>query len=288
MNPGPGNSGNVAIFAGPPVGVLGRSTLTDPFQQLQSALDLLDEQFSSPEPFTLRGCTHCYGEKDFEVLSGPVDLVPDDLVVATLLEVPSHWSDFAGLFRRMTPRILRAAVMEELHVFPDVLATRILEAGWQQWPAPQRDAVTGLWHAWLRAILHQYPSSVPASAALEVIAAVTGTLKPWLDIWSDTLTPAADRHLADLVDRWNSEWGMEDLRLGAMDEFHATPELTAWLQGAVWNRLGRTQQDELSRMWRILAESAANGRGRQALPDHVRVAVPQRSSPPLSSSRLRS
>ncbi|MFF4740154.1 hypothetical protein ACFY2W_30370 [Streptomyces sp. NPDC001262] len=234
-------------------------TLTDPFQQLQSALDLLDEQFFSPEPFTLRGCTQCYGEEDFEVLSGPVHLVPDDLVVATVLEVPSHWSDFPGLFRRMTPRILRAAVMDELHVFPDMLATRLLEAGWQQWPAPQRDAVTDLWHAWLRATLHRFPSTAPVGDAVRVIAASTGTLKPWLDIWSNTLTPAADQHLEDLVDDWNAEWGMEDLRLGAMDEYHATPELTAWLQGAVWNRLSHTQQDELSAMWRILAESATDG-----------------------------
>lgn len=172
-------SGDVALFAGPPAGVLGRLTSTDPFQQLQSALDLLDEQFSSPEPFTLRGCTQCYGDKDFEDLSGPVHLVPDDLVVAAVLEVPGHWSDFPGLFRRMAPRILRAAVMGELHVFPDVLATRLLEADWQQWPAPQRDAVTGLWHAWLRATLHRFPSTVPVGDALRVIGPRSGPL-----VWS--------------------------------------------------------------------------------------------------------
>ncbi|MFE9628330.1 hypothetical protein [Streptomyces sp. NPDC006527] len=73
------------------------------------------------------------------------------------------------------------------------------EAGWSTWDAPLADALRNVWTAWWQAALHAHPSPVSIRDTLGLITVATDSLRPWLDIWTATRTPAAVAHLADLM-----------------------------------------------------------------------------------------
>ncbi|MFE6868135.1 hypothetical protein ACFVFS_16420 [Kitasatospora sp. NPDC057692] len=224
--------------------------MTTPSQQLRAALDALDAAFAplSESPIAVGGCTSCYTGADFEALAGPVDRVPDGLIPSVAAEVASHWDDFAALYRRMTPRIVRLLVTGRLHVDHGLVASRLLAAGWRDWTVPERRALEGVWDAWWRSTLHEYPGTGQVTGVLEAISVSTGSLAPWLAVWADTRTEAADHHLGDALDEWLVEWGLADLRLGFYGELHAGPELLSWLLALEEGRLGAAQLFEVERI----------------------------------------
>ncbi|MFJ8039163.1 hypothetical protein ACIRBX_01455 [Kitasatospora sp. NPDC096147] len=67
----------------------------------------------------------------------------------------------------MTPRIVRQLVTGRLHVAHGLIASRLLAAGWQDWPAPEREALEEVWHAWWCSTLHEYPAPDHATQVLE-------------------------------------------------------------------------------------------------------------------------
>ncbi|MER7479158.1 hypothetical protein ABTX60_16190 [Streptomyces sp. NPDC126510] len=213
-------------------------------QQLMTALDTLDRVFAAEEPFPVSGCTYCYGAQDLAELSGPLDLISDDLVPAVAAEVPSHWDDFPRLYRRLTPRIIRAAVTGRLHVDENLIASRLREADWTTWDAPLAQALHEVWSAWWRATLHTGPSPVSVRDALSLITGATGTLRPWLDIWTATRTAAADTQLADFIDEVLTEYEITDLHVGFYDEYDASTELLSWLLNDVRDRADDARLDE--------------------------------------------
>ncbi|MER7223843.1 hypothetical protein [Streptomyces rubradiris] len=213
-------------------------------QQLMTALDALDRAFASEEPFPVGGCTYCYGEEGLAELSGPLHLISDDMVSAAAGEVPSHWDDYPRLYRRLVPRIIRPLVAGRFHVSEQLIATRLAEAGWSTWDAPMADALRNVWTTWWQATLHTHPSPVSVSDTLSLITVTTGRLRPWLDVWTATRTPAADAHLTDLLDDVLFEYQISDLRLGFYDEYHATPELVEWLLTDVRDRVTDPRLDD--------------------------------------------
>ncbi|QNP69879.1 hypothetical protein IAG44_10745 [Streptomyces roseirectus] len=216
-----------------------------PQQQLRSALDELDRVFAGEEAFEVAGCTYCYAERDFVELSGAVELIPEDLVSAVSREVASHWDDFPRLYRRLTPRIVRGVVTGRLHTDEELIASRLVEAAWTEWEAPLVEALRAVWAAWWRAILQAYPSPSRLRDVLGLLAASTGELRPWLDVWTATQTPAADAHLAEFIDDVLREGRIADLRMGFHDEYHATPELVDWLLNDVRERADDIRLDDL-------------------------------------------
>ncbi|WP_073735163.1 hypothetical protein [Streptomyces sp. CB02488] len=72
---------------------------------------------------------------------------------------------------------------------------------------------------------------------LAVITVAADSLRPWLDTWTVTRTPAADTHLADLMDDVLCEYEITDLSLGFYSEYHATAELVDWLLTDVRDRV---------------------------------------------------
>lgn len=214
-------------------------------QQLMTALDALDRAFAGEEPFPVEGCTYCYGEEDLAELSGPLHLISDDMVTSVAMEVPSHWDDFPRLFRRLTPRIIRPAVTGQFNVDENLIASRLLKAGWTAWDEPLADTLRDVWSAWWAATLHTHPSPVDIRATLSLITVATDTLRPWLDLWTATRTPAADAHLTDLVDDVMFEFEIADLRMGFYNEYHATPELLDWLLTDVRDRVDDARLDDL-------------------------------------------
>ncbi|WP_436992877.1 hypothetical protein [Streptomyces sp. enrichment culture] len=103
---------------------------TAPVADLGAALDALDRAFAREEPFPVQGCPHCYRERDLVELSGPPHPVSDGLFPSVAAEVPDHWDDFPRLYRRPTPRVVRALVTGALHIDPELIASRLVAAGW--------------------------------------------------------------------------------------------------------------------------------------------------------------
>lgn len=219
-------------------------------RRLQEALYALDAAFAPPSerPFTVGGCTACYGQADLDALSGPVDRVPEDLIPHVAAEVPDHWDDFPALYRRMTPRIVRLLATGRLHVDHGLIASRLLDAGWRDWVPAEREALEKVWHAWWRSALHEYPGTDPVTSVLETISVSTGTLAPWLGIWAETRTENADKHLRDAAQDWLIEGDLADLYLGFYNELHATPELVPWILNTAEGRIGAAQFAEVERI----------------------------------------
>ncbi|MFD4302713.1 MULTISPECIES: hypothetical protein [unclassified Streptomyces] len=228
-------------------------------QQLTAALDALDLAFADEEPFTAGGCTYCYGEEHFAELSGPPHLVSEDMVSAVAFEVPDHWDDFPRLYRRLTPRILRAAATDTLHVDVEVIPSRLLRAAWTTWPPAQAAALRDFWPTWWRATLHTHPDAAPISAreVLSVITVATGTLRPWLDIWTSIWTASADAHLAEFVDDVLVESEITDLEMGFYGEYHATAELMDWLLTDIRDRVHEPGLDDPDHLDFLLTEARA-------------------------------
>ncbi|PJT47703.1 hypothetical protein CWI85_26580 [Streptomyces albidoflavus] len=228
-------------------------------QQLTAALDALDLAFADEEPFTAGGCTYCYGEENFAELSGPPHLVSEDMVSTVAFEVPDHWDDFPRLYRRLTPRILRAAATDTLHVDVEVIPSRLLRAAWTTWPPAQAAALRDFWPTWWRATLHTHPDAAPISAreVLSVITVATGTLRPWLDIWTSIWTASADAHLAEFVDDVLVESEITDLEMGFYGEYHATAELMDWLLTDIRDRVHEPRLDDPDHLDFLLTEARA-------------------------------
>ncbi|GGU65868.1 hypothetical protein GCM10010211_33880 [Streptomyces albospinus] len=173
------------------------------------------------------GCTYCCAEADLEALAGPVHQVPEQMISSVAHEVPDHWDDFPGRYRRLAPRIVRLLIVDELD--HGLVASRLLAAGRRNWPAPQHIAREEFWHAWWRSVLRTHPSAGQVADVLGTFSVTVGTLAPWLSIRAETPTKAADLHLSDALDHWLVEDELADLHLGFYDEVHATPELLPWL-----------------------------------------------------------
>ncbi|WP_328957763.1 hypothetical protein [Kitasatospora purpeofusca] len=224
--------------------------MTTPSQQLRTALDALDAAFAplSESPITVGGCTYCYTDTDLEALAGPAHTVPEDLISSVADEVTDHWDDFAALYRRLTARIVRLLTTGRLHVDHGLVASRLLAAGCRDWTPREQQALGHVWGAWWRSALHEYPGTDRATGVLETISVCTGSLSPWLAVWAETRTEAADRHFEDALDDWLAVRGLADLRLGFYNELSAGPELLAWLLSLEEGRIGAAQLFEVERI----------------------------------------
>ncbi|MEV3928065.1 MULTISPECIES: hypothetical protein [unclassified Streptomyces] len=212
-------------------------------EQLMTALDALDHAFASEGSFLVTGCTYCYGDRDFAELSGPLHLIGDNLGSSVAAKTPDHWEDFPRLYRHLVPRIIRLLVTGRLHIDEELIASRLIHAGWATWDLPLAEALQDVWSAWWQSTLHTHPSPVPVRDSLSVITVATNSLRPWLNVWTATNTPAADAHLADLVDDVMFEFEITDLRMGFYDEYDATAELLGWLLTDVRDRVIDTRLD---------------------------------------------
>ncbi|MGI5170986.1 hypothetical protein ACQEU3_42210 [Spirillospora sp. CA-253888] len=221
--------------------------MSNPHQQFHNALTVLETVFApvSEQPFPVSGCLHCYREADIEALSGPISKVHEDLLCSAAGKSAEHWDDFSEFYQRLTPRTIRLLVAGRLHLGHDLIASRLREARWCEWPQDRREALENVWHAWWRSVLHEQTEDQRVTDVLELLSVSTGSLTPWLEIWSRTRTPAADQRLNEALAHWLSEWGLADLHLGFYGELHATPELLAWLLSLEPGRLSAARRAEI-------------------------------------------
>ncbi|MEU1622850.1 hypothetical protein ABZ479_36850 [Streptomyces sp. NPDC005722] len=217
-------------------------------QSLPTALDALDRAFASEEPFPVTGCLYCYGEEDLALLSGPLHRISEDLVSSVAAKTPDHWDDFPRLYRRLVPRIIRPVVTGLSGIDEELVASRLVQAGWTTWDAPLTEALRDVWDTWWQTTLRTHPGSVPVRTALAVVTVATGGLSLWLDTWTGIRTASADARLADLVDDVLFESEFTDLSMGFYGEYHATAELVEWLVTDVRDRVADARPDALYRV----------------------------------------
>ncbi|WP_406273696.1 hypothetical protein OH779_37730 [Actinacidiphila glaucinigra] len=212
-------------------------------QSRPAALDALDRAFASEGPFPVTGCLYCYGEQDLAQLSGSLGHISDDLVSSVAAKTPDHWDDFPRLYRRLVPRIIRPVVTGGFRIDEELVASRLVQAGWTTWDAPLTEALRDVWDAWWQTSLRTHPGPVSSRTVLAVVTVATGGLSSWLDTWTGVRTAAADARLADLIDDVLFESEFTDLSMGFYGEYHATAELVDWLLTDVRDRVADARPD---------------------------------------------
>ncbi|GGX44818.1 hypothetical protein [Streptomyces noursei] len=60
-------------------------------------------------------------------------------------EVPGHWDDFPGLYRKLAPRTVRFLVADKLN--HDMVASWFIAAEWRSRTATECAALEDVWHA---------------------------------------------------------------------------------------------------------------------------------------------
>ncbi|NJA60354.1 hypothetical protein [Streptomyces sp. NEAU-H3] len=218
---------------------------------LLSALDALDAAFAAEPALPVTGCAYCWGEEYFAELSGPLDALSEETILGVAMEVSDHWNDFPRLYRRLTPLLVRRAVLGGEHGVPaDVVASRLREAGCLEWAPGLTDALRAVGAAWWRAVLHGEVRGAggnpDAGEALGVLTVASGTVRPWLGIWAATRTPYADALLAEYIAQL--PYSVGDLGDGWWDgdpRHDPRREVAAWLLRDVRDRLDGLTPDDV-------------------------------------------
>jgi len=188
--------------------------MTNPRYDLESAIEGLYTTFSRyPRPEKINFCP-CGCTKPEEV--------------APLLAAPLRALQFADLgnycfsamttqgsvddFRYFLPRLFESAAEEEFAYNLEILFGKLTYAKWLAWPKEEIAAV----RAYLSAIWHFGIDSFPIEQSLPGIyevetllasLAVTGeALAPYLQAWTETKTPQADRNLVQFVTMYGTDF----------------------------------------------------------------------------------
>ena len=189
-------------------------------------------------------CGYCYAESDAVALSGPLGWIAADLIPAVAAEVPDHWGDFAGLYRKLTPRIMALLVYDELHVDEELIAERIAEAGcWQSWADVERDAMLDVCRAWWDATLSAYPRRPQAHEVLSFLVTTPVPLTQWFDVLNSQPPGPADMHALELCQSWAPELIGTDLTLGWSSTINVTTDVKRWILEDAKPRLARVPED---------------------------------------------
>ncbi|MEV6398787.1 hypothetical protein AB0M39_29075 [Streptomyces sp. NPDC051907] len=187
-----------------------------------------------------KGCGYCHNSLETALLRTPHVTVPVETVGYYLLEVADHFTDHAASMRRLLPDLVAYLASGELHAWTGSVAG-LAASGWQQWPAEQRDAVSGFLLAWWDAHLHDEDPVHPVEKVFQMCVTATSSLTPYLDHWAaqppgglpdDRLASVAEEWIQDLLydDSVIEEW--RDWQRDQPDD-----ELVAWLVDVARPRL---------------------------------------------------
>ncbi|MFJ8885572.1 hypothetical protein ACIRJR_19475 [Streptomyces sp. NPDC102402] len=180
------------------------------------------------------GCGRCFDPDEVELLRTPGVPLPTDLVRRVVKKHPSHWADQPAIIRRILPQLV--AVLAGGESEPDLMARGLAAAGWSRWPREQAGAVAGFLDTWWTRTLRTKSPPIPAYAVFESCVTASSSATPWLARWEAETGPAARRHLADGLGRWQEDlasdcspfwwwWGTE------AEEQAAWREVKRWLAG---------------------------------------------------------
>lgn len=218
---------------------------SEPTAVLDAALGTLADVLAGAEANLEHYCGYCYAEADAVALAGPLDRVPEDLLVAAAAEVSDHWGDFANLYRKLTPRIMALLVHDDLHIDPEQIADRLADAGcWETWAADERDAMLAVCRAWWEVTLTAYPRRPEAREVFGFLATTPVPLTEWLEIWNSQPSGPADLHALDVCEWWASAMlGGSDLMLGWWGRINVTADIKRWILEDARARIDRVTAD---------------------------------------------
>lgn len=176
---------------------------------LATALARLDRAFAPyPRRAVLDGCPHCRP-------ATPVD--EDDLFSLTLRlgGTVGDREDVKSLLPLLLERMVTSGELDG-----GVVLSMLAREQWRTWPPAEQRAIDDYLDAVWRSLLTESPSRIgafpDAAAFLDAAAAAGEGIERFLAVWDTVLVPAADRHLALLV----NEHDFTDPRRSA---------ITAWL-----------------------------------------------------------
>ena len=212
---------------------------------------LVDAQASADD-----GCGYCFDEADLEALSGPIDRIPERLLSKVAAKHPSHWGDFASLYRKLTPRIVSLLVYGDLHIDVDLIADRFFASGcWYMWADDERDAMLAVCEAWWDDTLRSYPRQPWAYEVLGFLVTTPVPLTTWLAALDAQPPGPADLHARDLCQWSLPELLAGDLTVGWASKIDITAEVTRWVLESARPRLARVPtQPDLTEGLRLLEQ----------------------------------
>ncbi|MGW5106720.1 hypothetical protein [Nocardia sp. NPDC004123] len=162
---------------------------------LANTLTRVGQAFSPyPHRAVLDGCPHCR----------PTTLVDEhDLFSLTMrlgTTVGSR-TDVKSLLPLLLERLVTSRELD-----PYIVLSKLAQEQWRTWPSVEQQAIEEYLATVWRALLAQFPSQTGAFVdAADFLAAVDETgdgVDPFLATWDTVLGPAADRHLALLVNSY--------------------------------------------------------------------------------------
>ncbi|MDQ2717087.1 MAG: hypothetical protein M3Z08_19460 [Chloroflexota bacterium] len=176
-------------------------------EALQPAIEHLYTTFAAyPLRRAIPACPGCVSPAEQERLHLVAlrDLKPDDLHAYTVNALWT-WGDLED-FKHFLPRYLE---LLSSHRYPDwyeldLLSVKMKYARWQTWPAEERKALESYFiRVWRAVLSSSYPSTHPnfgyARLFLRFIAQCTAEQEAFLDLWRQTQSLSALRHLAEFV-----------------------------------------------------------------------------------------
>ncbi len=149
-------------------------------------------------------------------------------------------------FKYLLPRLLQGIAAEEYRYNTEILFGKLKYAKFLSWPSVEIDAVSGFMEQIWKLAIQSYPVNpvLPAFFEIETLLssiAQTGVaISPYLQIWSETNTVAATKHLLHFITVHGEEFANGRTLTAAF--WASAPdqalELRRWLlQPQVWNRI---------------------------------------------------
>ncbi|MDG4781128.1 hypothetical protein O7614_15880 [Micromonospora sp. WMMD961] len=160
--------------------------------ELRAALTGVRDAFARyPRRAVLDGCPHCKGS----VLVDEQDLFSLTISLGTTVGTRA---DVKALLPVLFERLLAADDLD-----PGIVLGKLPHQEWRTWPGREQTAVDAYLDAVWRSLLAGHPSRLGSftdpATFLDAARAADERVDRFLAVWDATLTPPADRHLADLV-----------------------------------------------------------------------------------------
>ncbi|MGC4868979.1 hypothetical protein ACLQ3B_26465 [Micromonospora sp. DT53] len=160
--------------------------------ELMAALSGVRDAFARyPRRAVLDGCPHCEGS----VLVDEHDLFA---LTISLGNTVGSRADVKALLPVLLERLLGSDDLD-----PDIVLGKLPHQEWRTWPRVEQEAIDAYLDAVWRSLLADHPprlgSFTDPVTFLDAARAAGEHVERFLDVWDATLTPPADRHLAELV-----------------------------------------------------------------------------------------
>jgi hypothetical protein len=164
------------------------------------------------------GCPHCLSEEEMARLTAtPLRAHTGESLGHYTFKAMTTWGVESD-FKYFLPRILELFPFQEFGaVSAELLAKKILHAGWKAWPEEERIAVQAYVEAVWDLLLTREVGSLllQAENVLGWAVRLVDDVGPLLSTWERTSTPSADVHLARMVEAFGYKPELAPKELGS-------------------------------------------------------------------------